>query len=670
MSQDSLRISARRLGDEQTEYRPAESLGLTASEAVLGGTGSLDDPERVEVCMENASARSWTGVIHIGYMFARQEARFWLPGFLYGRNRGEAPLRTDAKFPRLRHGEPECPAAPWWMVRGDQLSHPAAFALADGWLWGVSASPFYVREGGEVLPWRPGMPKTLAQYAGFTCSLERGSIGYTVGYEYAPWQFIQSHKVVERRPLGENCVSIPAGGRLCAGLLLYRFRARGERSIYDVMERVYRVWHEPPRQAGTPERAVADIARAVSRDAWLPERQCYAGFVFERPDSSTYCRELPSQTWTNGLTVAAPLLLSSYALKDEAMREQALSCIDTLTRGSVNPASGLPFASLQDGAWSNRGWWFDGLHTPGHAGYLVGQAVWYLLLAYQAELEHRGVGRPEWLDYVGRVLTVAERQKNSEGEYPYIFSERTGAGLEYDSLGSAWCLAASAFYCWLTGEREWLPELVRSEAHYYESYVSRAECYGGPLDTDKAVDSEGVLALIRAEASLHQITGDARYLDHLRDALGYAFTFQFCCNTPLDVPPLSKVGWSSCGGSITSTANPHIHPMSSTVMAELRYYLSFRPDDYVTQRLRDMSLWSCQTYNQFDGEFDYGKKGWMSERFCYSEGLLTERYPDGSPASTWFALMPWACGCILEGFQRNIPLRNPGCSANQGEAES
>lgn len=40
----------------------------------------------------------------------------------------------------------------------------------------------------------------------------------------------------------------------------------------------------------------------------------------------------------------------------------------------------------------------------------------------------------------------------------------------------------------------------------------------------------------------------------------------------------------------------------------------------------------------------------MSERFCHSEGLVKERYPDGSLASTWFALMPWACGSILEGL--------------------
>lgn len=655
MSQNILQITARALGDKGEEYRPLGEFGLTASVTVLEGTGQPDAPERVEVRIENPSPRAWRGVIHIAYAFPGKEPRFWLPGFLYGRNRGEAPLRADAKFPRLRPGRPECPASSWWMVRGDQLSHPAVFALAEGRLWGLSASPFYVRSGGEVLPWRPGMEKDLEQYAGFTCSLERGSVGYTLGYEYAPWHFIQSHQVLERQPLGDNCVTVPAGGDLRAEVLLYHFPAETERTVYDAVEQVYRVWHEPPRQAGAPEQAVADIARAVSRDAWLPERQCYSGFVFERPDGSREFRELPSQTWTNGLTVAVPVLLAAHGLRDEAMREQALCAIRKLTEGSINPESGLPYASLQNGVWSNRGWWFDGMHTPGHAGYLVGQALWYLLLAYQAERDVQGEVHPEWLAYAGQALSVAEGQKNTDGEYPFVFSERTGAGLEYDSLGSAWCLAASALYCQLAGTREWLPELARSEAHYYENYVARAECYGGPLDTDKAVDSEGVLALIRAEAALHQITGEERYLDHLRDALGYAFTFQFCYNTPLDVPPLSRIGWSSCGGSVTSTANPHIHPMTSSVMAELRYYLSCREDGYVARRLRDMEFWSCQTYNHFDREYDYGKKGWMSERFCYSEGLLTERYPDGRPASTWFALMPWACGCILEGFQRSAP---------------
>ena len=80
------------------------------------------------------------------------------------------------------------------------------------------------------------------------------------------------------------------------------------------------------------------------------------------------------------------------------------------------------------------------------------------------------------------------------------------------------------------------------------------------------------------------------------------------------------------------------------------YYATKREDEYIKSRLNDTLLWGCQTYNTYDKEYDYGLKGWMSERFCHSEGLLTEKYPDGSPASTWFALMPWACGCILESL--------------------
>lgn len=88
--------------------------------------------------------------------------------------------------------------------------------------------------------------------------------------------------------------------------------------------------------------------------------------------------------------------------------------------------------------------------------------------------------------------------------------------------------------------------------------------------------------------------------------------------------------------------------MSSTVIDEILYYVRKRKDTYIESRLMDTVGWSCQTYNTYDKEYDYGRKGWMSERFCHCEGLLVQEYPDGSVASTWFALMPWACGSILK----------------------
>ena len=90
--------------------------------------------------------------------------------------------------------------------------------------------------------------------------------------------------------------------------------------------------------------------------------------------------------------------------------------------------------------------------------------------------------------------------------------------------------------------------------------------------------------------------------------------------------------------------------MSNNAVDEMLYYVSRREDGYVRQRMEDTVAWGCQTYNRYDREFDHGLQGWMSERFCHSEGLLTETYDDGSPASTWFCLMPWASGSILEGM--------------------
>ena len=241
------------------------------------------------------------------------------------------------------------------------------------------------------------------------------------------------------------------------------------------------------------------------------------------------------------------------------------------------------------------------------------------------------------------------------------------AGLPMQTAQQAVRQAAQDFRNWLKSLKEYKKTPSRFKAkprmpHYKKIPVSGATftnqdavvrdvvCYGAPLDTDKAVDSEGILAYIRAVRYLHQMTKEEKYLKHMHAALDYEFSFKFCYNSPIQIPPLSRVGWSSCGGSITSTANPHIHPMSSTIVDEMVYYVRETQDSYVRNRMMDTVLWGCQTFNTYDGEYDYGEKGWMSERFCYSQGLVVQPYEDGSLASTWFALMPWAGGSVVEGL--------------------
>ena len=85
-------------------------------------------------------------------------------------------------------------------------------------------------------------------------------------------------------------------------------------------------------------------------------------------------------------------------------------------------------------------------------------------------------------------------------EYPYVFSEESGAGLCYDSMSGAWCLAAAAYHAVLTGDRRHIQQWLDSEAHYHSAYIVPMVCYGGPLDIDMQVDSEGGAGLYTGAA--------------------------------------------------------------------------------------------------------------------------------------------------------------------------
>ncbi|MFT8348318.1 hypothetical protein [Clostridium saccharoperbutylacetonicum] len=643
-------MTARNKEQENIDYLPLREHGLKASVDVVGGNGSIKNPFQVKVVINNENKINWSGVIHLELKFNKVSPRYFMPAFMYGRNRGECPQNVPNEFPRLRE-EIKRPSSPSWMVRSDRLSHPVVLVHDSNKIYGFCASPYFINKNGIKQQWKPEVDSEFYQYAGYTCSLEKGTIGYTLGYENAPWLFIKSHDVRERTSLSENCFELEPGEIVEVAMDIYEFDAKSELDINPVIEEVYYRYHQKPRKASDIKTTVADLSMAVYQDAWLQEDSSYSGQVFEDKNSGEYrYNKIISITWTNGLSVATPMLMAALRLENEYMREQALDCITNIVEHSLNPITGLPFGAYDNGKWSNYGWWFDGMHTPGHSSYLIGQSLFYILKAYDYEIKLKNCHHDEWLTVVNSILMKIEKTKNTDNEYPFILSERTGAGIEYDSFSGTWCMAALAYYCYLTGDKSHLYSLMKSERHYYETYIKHMECYGGPLDTDKATDSEGILAYIKATRYIHALTGEKIYLQHMKDAIGYEFSFKFCYNSPIKVPPLSKINWSSCGGSVTSIANPHIHPMSSNIVDELLYLVENTEDKYVKARMLDTIGWGCQTYNTYDKEFDYGKKGWMSERFCHSQGLLSERYSDGSLASTWFCLMPWASGSIIEGL--------------------
>lgn len=597
-----------------------------------------------QVTITNTGAEDFNGVIHVKVQVKSANPKFFMPGYMYGRNTADMPSSGRKAFPRLKAGASNMPESSSFMTRSDRLAEPLSLIYDNGTVTGISAAPVISGKDGSFV-----------QFSGFSCCLEEGgssSVGYTLGYENAPWLFVQTATVRDREPLSDKTTfKLSIGECYTFDLNVYSYLGDDERAIYPALEDCYFRYHERPRSiAGmNAPKALEMLCSAVRDYAWLDEEKIYTGFVYDKPEGFSYNR-IPSISWTNGLVVAVPMLIWANRTGDGLARSQSLTFIEHNIKKAYNPSSGFLYESMENGHPSVRGWWYNGMHSGGHSSYINGQAIYYLLQAYCDEKENQGVIHEDWLHLAGTVIERINREMNTDYEYPFSMSEKTGAGIEYDSMGSAWCLAATAKYEQVTDDRGYMDLLRKSEAHYFNAFIKKAECYGGPLDTDKAVDSEGVLSYIRAVRIMHELTGEDNLLDHLRDALYYEFTFKLGYNTHVLVRPLSEINWSSCGGSITSVANPHIHPMSSTVISEMRYYLRFRDDQYVKSRMEDTIGWSLQTFNTKDGEYGYGRVGWMSERFCFCEGLLTEKYPDGEPASTWFALMPWASGSIIEGL--------------------
>ena len=185
--------------------------------------------------------------------------------------------------------------------------------------------------------------------------------------------------------------------------------------------------------------------------------------------------------------------------------------------------------------------------------------------------------------------------------------------------------------------------------------VRALNCWGTPMDTWKAVDQEGNLAFIRACAILYADTKDEEALELYRLGAEYEYLWRFGHRTRPDHAPIRE-GWTACGGSVTSVSNPHIHPMGVLVNADLLALGDITGDDYHRQRAEDGTAWLMQTLELYPEKTGYGQYGVLSERWCPSDGLLTERYNDGDMYSSWFSYNLWAAANALQAVCERMEL--------------
>jgi hypothetical protein len=645
-------ITAKDFEESGGQYQEISNFGLKTDLKLESDQDSL---EIYSLIIENEDGEDWAGIIKIDLEVQNEGVgpRFFLPGFIYGTNRANQPMHDKSKtWPRLKTGATNLPFSEYFLTRSDRLSHPIACIFTGDKIIGIGASPYMIGDESNYRQWENLDSLQFYKFNGFGCRIgeSKSSVSYTLGYENAPWLYKCCRDNEYQEIEEDQVISIPAGSSKEIRFTVFNYEAEDERKLTNAIIYSYDQYHQKPRSGPDQKTAIKDLSEAISTYTYSEEHKNYATSVREN-NGKIIQDDFYSIAWTGGMTVAYPMLMASIRFDQDTYYDQSTAVIQNIVDNSMNEITGLPYDAHFKGDWGHNGWWqryvWHQESKSGYSSYLIGQALFYILKSYQADLNYNRITHEDWLEFALKVQQRVDKTADRNGEYPYRFSEKNGDGAEYDSFGGAWCLASKAMLHKIDTAYADKVEIDKSLLHYWQEYIVKMECYGTPHDVWKATDQEGILAYIKAVKIMHEVYKEKKYLTFLKDAIDYEFTWKYGYNTPVQIPPLSN-GWSSSGASITSIANPHAHAMGNIIADEIKYLADETKEDYYYSRLEDVLLWPLQSYNSYDGQFDFGKKGWMSERFCASEGLTIEKYSDGSPASTWFLYHSWGASSGIE----------------------
>ena len=568
-----------------------------------------------------------------------------IPSIIHGDNNC-AQIRP-LEFPLLtleRSDDPDC--SPFWEFRADRSSHPVSILCCAGGAVGVSVDPY--SEDGEGRLIRNGVFAELPNAFGVSLGYTNDPLTY-INHMFGPegkWDYGPSTYDRAQVMSTRGRIHIERGeGRLAAHQII--------RSIYGDM-----------RDVAQPRKNVREAAEglldALLNVNWSEELQAYTNAdckVPEAPDLKPW-RPLVEIGWSGGGVVAYPLLIAQHGLGlPDSIFAGGKGPIELMNQivSSYNSNSGLLYDVIRP--WGGQlsesrvnGWW-SGFHLVEdcHSAYTNGSAVFYLFKMIAFMQEHSLPVDAKWLQVGEQVLDTVIDLQREDGAYGYTYSQHERKVLDWEGFAGCWFAAACALAYRQTQKSHYL-ESARKAVDYYAVFVQELNCWGAPMDTYKAVDEEGNLAFIRAARLLHEVTQEPRYLELLKNGADYECLWRYGFKAKPEYPPLSTSGWNSCGGSITSISNPHVHPMGLLVTSDLKYLAKHIDDRYYQQRAEDGVNWLMATMELYPEVMGYGRYGVLSERTCPSDGLVIERYSDGTKCSTWFSYNGWAAANSLEAL--------------------
>lgn len=565
-----------------------------------------------------------------------------IPCNIYGTNHADEV--RPGEYPLLTEAHPEIAfCSPYWEFRADRAAVPLSALCWDGGVAAVSICPYSEKDPGEEYL-RNGVFAALPD--GF---------GVTLGYTNDPVTFLNRTVPVESTQ--SSARKAGAEGRI------YLLAGEDRTGLHRIVKMEYERVHSRARYEKSFREAARAMLDTFCRLNYNEDAGEYTNRKCRPPEDRVLkpWRNVTEIGWTGGAILAYPLVMSRYLLGEEAERAlaDALSgeeIIDRIIDG-YNEKSGLLYDLAPAGGGGAqerlRGWWTDyGLCRDCHCAYTQGSGVYYILKTI-VFLKERGISCPDkWLEVCRKVLDTVTGLQREDGAFGYTYSPEKKEVLDWEGFAGCWFVPGLVYLARLTGEAGYA-EKAKKGLDYYRKFVYGLDCWGAPMDTWKAVDQEGNLSFLHGSRLLYEYTGEERFLEDMKQSAGYEFLWRYCYRTRPENAPL-KDGWNACGGSVTSVSNPHIHPMGVLADEDLLFLGRVTGDSYYSERAFDSIAWMMQTLELYPEKTGYGQYGVLSERWCPSDGLVTERSSDGAPYSSWFSYNLWAAANVFEAVLNRV----------------
>ncbi|MCX5661482.1 MAG: hypothetical protein NTW19_17520 [Planctomycetota bacterium] len=599
-----------------------------------------------------------------------------IPGIIHGDN--NLAKAEPGHFPNLTTLHPESDScAPEWETRADRAAVPVSMIAfsggsGGGGVAGVSIDPYSagrpLAPAGRDSFIRNGVVARLAHDHPALGPLDH-ACGVTLGYANLPRTFMNKDQWL---PATAHFVTnAKASGRI------FLMRAESRLAVHAIVRAVYRDHHESPATPISARAAATALTDALLDVNWHDENgrnadgssagragAHFGGGIFKSHFTNMRCidplkrnltawRTLAEVGWTGGGVIGYPLLRAAHALDRPVAAARAIHAID-LVAAAGKPETGLLWECNDPSAGKRLNWWWSGyLVKDCHSAYVQGSGLYYLLKALEFSRKMLGQDHPAWLATACKALDTMVALQEPDGRFGFTYAADRPAILDREGFAGVWFVPALALAHRLTGERRYLDAASRG-LDFYHAFVRGLSCWGTPLDTWKAPDEEGNLGFIRGARLLHEITRDERFLAALVDGAHYEYLWRYGYRARPEYAPLKDSHWSSCGGSITSVSNPHIHPMGIYISADLQYLARATGDAYHAQRADDGIRWGINCVSLYPEVTGYGVPGVLTERFCPTDALTIETFPDGSPSSMWFSYNGWAAAAVLEGLVETL----------------